>query len=101
MMKPPCISCGRNEPTTSVISGPSVGVCLDCHVQIRFALEAVPYGGWTSLAPGLEKPDRCSFCGRLSEGLTGVAACRGGSICRDCVELCTVIFTNRGRLTSA
>jgi ClpX C4-type zinc finger protein len=100
MLNPPCISCGRIDPT-KVISGPSVGVCLECHVQIRFSLEAVPHGGWISFAPGLERPHECSFCGRESEVLAAVAACGGGSICKDCVELCTMIFTGRGRLTSA
>jgi hypothetical protein len=101
-----CSFCGKPQPETrKLIAGPAVFICETCAVQaasvITTGSAAQTPLGLIRAVPGAENRERCSFCGKHRQQLSGLAAMpadaggkstRHAAICAECLELCTEII---------
>ncbi len=104
-----CSFCGRPQrKTRKLVAGPGLYICEAC---ADLAVSVLTTGstaetplGLVRAVPEQEKRERCSFCGKHRQQLSGLAAIpaeAGGkftghtAICADCLSLCTEIITEQ------
>ena len=90
-----CIGCGASsENRNDIVVGPSVALCRECWEEAFLAMKGQK-ANIVAVRGSNTSVERCSFCGRRSSELGGLASWPKGAICADCMLLCDEILTDR------
>jgi ATP-dependent protease Clp ATPase subunit len=91
-----CIGCGASSKNRKdIVVGPSVALCRECWDEAFLAMKGQK-ANIVAVRGSNTSVERCSFCGRRSSELGGLASWPKGAICADCMLLCDEILTDRG-----
>src|SRR5260370_1159019 len=91
-----CAGCGRRQvQVAELIKGPGLSMCDQC-VNAAATLIESSNPPWrldrSRRQSSVRSGKRCSFCGKDSEEVGEFVQLAHGSICRNCVQLCTEIL---------
>jgi ATP-dependent protease Clp ATPase subunit len=92
-----CAGCGRSQSQVNkIIKGPGLGMCDRC-TEAASALIRTSAPPWRLSFPGpstkARPAERCSFCGKGAAEVRGLVLLLRGTMCVNCVDLATQVFS--------